>query len=88
MKTINIEENSVFDPKSAEKYIKSLFSYKAMYFYRDPMGSIFFNDDGFVEIAYGNDIEALSKYCEENGYKPSIDTNNLDGGYFIKKMED
>jgi len=81
---LEIGESTILNINVLNKFIKDNFKYKAEYFYNDPMGSTFSNDDGWVIIAYGNDPEELAKHCEENGYRKCITWN--DGGYIIKDI--
>lgn len=79
-------DDVILPTKELDRFLKSTYKYYAQYFYIDPMGGMFSGDDGFVILAYGNDKEKLAEYCETLGFKPS--KNEIDGGYFIKEMEE
>lgn len=82
---LNINLGAIVESKQIEKLTSTIYSqykYYAEYYYIDPMGSTFSNENDDVIIAYGNDKIQLAKYVEGLGYKPS--EKLFDGGYTIK----
>lgn len=66
--------------------IKGSLKYVGQYYYTDPMGSTFSNENEWKIICYGNTEEECEKYCETHGYKKSKSV--FDGGYEICKNPD
>lgn len=73
----------IHDLEDTIEVIKSSFEYAGEYFYLDPMGSTFSNENKTIIICYGHTKDEVRKICEEKGFKKSED--NFDGGYSIIK---
>lgn len=79
MTLIRQYEEAILKIKHSSKYI-------GQYFYVDPMGSTFSNENDYITICYGNTREECEKYCKAHGYKKS--KSMFDGGYEIYKNPD
>lgn len=69
--------------KEAILKIQQSLKYIGEYYYIDPMGSIFSNENEWRTICYGNTKEECEKYCRSLGYVKSKDL--FDGGYSVSK---